>query len=473
MNGRIGFRLSFYHIIAVGAMLLTITAFSARESYSATALKTELVASGFNRPVFATSPPGDGRLFIVDQHVGQIWIIKNGSVIATPFLDIGDKVAVGSELGLLGLAFHPDYNTNGFFFVNYTRSSDNASTIERYAVSANPNIADITSGATILIIPQPFANHNGGMLSFGPMDEYLYISSGDGGSSGDPFGNAQDKTTLLGKILRIDVDGAFPYAIPIDNPYAGSSVEAEEIWNLGVRNPWRTSFDRETGDLYIADVGQGLLEEINFQPAGNGGGENYGWRCYEGNNAYNTTGCDDASNYEFPILEYSHSAGRCSITGGYVYRGCAIPDLSGTYFYADYCTGEIWSFEYDGVTVNNLTDRTLELAPTGINSIGNISSFGEDGDGEIYIVDLDGEIYKIVPDGVASACSSLCGDVNQSGGVNILDLTFIINYLYQGGPAPNPIEIGDVNSSGSINILDITYLIVYLYQNGPAPNCPQ
>jgi glucose/arabinose dehydrogenase len=272
-------------------------------------------------------------------------------------------------------------------------------------------------------------------------------------------------------MLRIDVNGGSPYIIPPTNPFIDNPGVPSEIWAFGLRNPWRYSFDRQTGDLFIADVGQNAIEEINFQAFDSQGGENYGWRCYEGSDPYNTSGCNPPENYTFPISEYTHSLGRCSITGGYVYRGCAIPEFHGTYFYADYCTGEIWSFEFDGVNVLNFNNRTSELDPGGGLQINNIASFGEDANGELYIVDIDGEIYKIVPDGVASACSQ-CGDINSSGLINILDLTFLIAYIYQDGPAPDPPEIADVNNSGTLNILDITYLIAYLYQSGPAPDCP-
>ncbi len=438
----------------------------------ATPLKAHLVVSGLSFPVFVTSPPLDyDRLFIVEQMSGQIKIFKNGALLATPFLDIGSKITAGGERGLLGLAFHPEYPDSGYFYVDYTRSSDGATVVARYNVSGNPDSADASSEVILLTISQPYSNHNGGMLAFGPTDGYLYIGMGDGGSGGDPNNNAQSDTTLLGKILRIDVDDGLPYSIPPSNPFAGSSTIEEEIWARGVRNPWRYSFDSQTGDLYIGDVGQSVNEEIDFQEYNDPGGENYGWRCYEGNDPYNTAGCGAVSEYTFPIYQYGHTAGRCAITGGYVYRGCAIPDLDGTYFFADYCTGEIWSLEYNGSAVSNFQDRTAELAPTGT-SIDQVSSFGEDAFGEIYIVDYsDGEIYKIIPDGVPSACF-LCGDVNSDSVVNIFDITFLITYLYLGGPSPGDLNSADVNNDGTVNIFDITGLISYLYLGGPPPNCP-
>jgi len=440
---------------------------------SATPLTTELVASGLDRPVYICSAPGDSsRLFIVEQFNARILVLKGGTVQSTPFLDIDSLVSTdANERGLLGLVFHPDYQSNGFFYVNYTDLSGNTE-VARFSVSANPDVADPDTRQTIITYAQPFSNHNAGMLAFGPGDGYLYIAAGDGGSGGDPGNRAQSGNILLGKILRIDVDGGTPYAIPPDNPFVDSASYLDEIWALGVRNPWRFTFDRATGDMYIADVGQNAWEEIDFQPASSGG-ENYGWRCYEGNHVYNSLDCGPSTDYIFPIHEYNHDNGNCSVTGGYVYRGCAVPDLDGTYFFADFCSGSIWSFRYDGSTMTDFTDRTAELYPPGSATIGTIASFGEDINGELYIVDLaGGEIFKIIPDGVPSACSFSCGDVDAGGSVNILDATYIINYLYKGGPAPNPPGSADVNGSGSTNILDVTYLINYLYKDGPALMCP-
>ncbi|UCG33591.1 MAG: PQQ-dependent sugar dehydrogenase, partial [Phycisphaerales bacterium] len=372
-----------------------------------TPLTTELVASGLARPVFVTAPPGDkDRVFIVEQRSGstgriRIVVLATGVLNPTPFLSI-TGLSTGNEQGLLGLAFHPDYWNNGYFYVNYTAGG--FTYIERYTVSPDPDVADASSAALIMRFGQPYTNHNGGWIGFGPNDGYLYIGSGDGGSAGDPGNRAQDITSQkLGKVLRIDVDADdFPtdptanYAIPPDNPFVGVAGD-DEIWAYGLRNPWRNSFDAETGDLWIADVGQSAWEEIDFQPADSAGGENYGWRCYEGDAAYNTTGCAAASTMEFPIHAYSHGGGRCSVTGGYVYRGCEIPDLAGTYFFADYCSAQIWSFRFDGVTVSEFTDRTAELDPPGALAITSITSFGEDAFGELYICDLGGEVFRIVP----------------------------------------------------------------------------
>ncbi|MDM7917282.1 MAG: PQQ-dependent sugar dehydrogenase, partial [Candidatus Eisenbacteria bacterium] len=386
-------------VLAVAvALALSLAAGFAAPARAATTVR---VASGLARPVFAISPPGDGRLFIVEQR-GVIRILENGQLLPSPFLDIDDLVpdiSGNDERGLLGLAFHPDYATNGWFFVDYINLSGDT-VIARYTVSSDPNAADPLSWTPILTIDQPYANHNGGTLLFGP-DGMLYIGMGDGGGAGDPEENAQDPGSLLGKILRIDVDGEPPYSIPPDNPFAGPGLPLDEIWDLGVRNPYRWSFDRETGDLWIADVGQNRWEEIDFEPAGSTGGVNYGWDNTEGHHCYEPSQDCDTTGITWPIYEYSHSDG-CSITGGVVYRGVAIPSLRGAYFFADYCSNRIWTLRYDGQTVTEVTERTAELAPGGGQSIGSISAFAEDSAGEMYIVDrgsgTDGEVYKIVAD---------------------------------------------------------------------------
>jgi len=366
----------------------------ASENAQATDLTTVRVANGLNAPVFVTSKPGNtSELFILEQ-AGIIKILENGAVKSSPFLNIDPLVLSGGERGLLGLAFHPDFQNNGYFYVDYTNNDGNT-VIARYSVSANPDSADPNSAMILLTIDQPYSNHNGGMIAFG-QDGYLYIGMGDGGSGGDPQNRAQADTVLLGKLLRIDVDNGSPYGIPPDNPYVGSSGR-DEIWAIGMRNPWRYSFDRLTHDLYIGDVGQDVYEEIDFQPAGSAGGENYGWRLKEGFSCYNPPDNCDPGGLTDPIYVYDHSQGRCSITGGYVYRGGVIPELSGTYFFADFCSSDIYSFNYDGNNVNDFQDRTSELAPGNGQSIGNISSFGEDAYGEMYICDLGGQVFKIVP----------------------------------------------------------------------------
>lgn len=359
-----------------------------------TAMRAERVVSGLAQPLFVTSPPRDvSRLFIVEKG-GRIRILKWGALLGTPFLDISSLVSGGSEQGLLGLAFHPRYAENGYFFVNYTDSAGRT-VVARYRVSANPDVADPSSATVILQVSQPYANHNGGHLAFGP-DGYLYIGLGDGGSAGDPQGNAQNPAVLLGKMLRIDVDAASPYGIPPSNPFAGAGPPLDEIWALGLRNPWRYSFDRINGDLYIADVGQNRFEEINFQAAGFAGGANYGWNVVEGNgHCYPSGSSCDPSPYVNPVHEYDHSQG-CSVTGGYVYRGCKMPDLHGTYFYGDFCSGFVRTFRVVGGVATDHQDRTAELESSGV-SIDSISSFGEDARGELYIVDFGGEIFRIVP----------------------------------------------------------------------------
>lgn len=344
-------------------------------------------ATGLNSPVdlAATPQASDRRLFIVEQG-GRIRIMRpNGSLLFRPFLDIQDRVSSGSERGLLGLAFHPNYASNGYFYVNYTNLNGDT-TIARFSVSGSRNLADPNSEQILLVVDQPFANHNGGDLAFGP-DGYLYIALGDGGSGGDPLNNSQNIDSLLGKILRIDVDNGSPYAIPPDNPFVGAPG-ADEIWAYGLRNPWRVSFDRQTGDFFIADVGQSAREEVDFQAAGSAGGQNYGWRCYEGNQPYNLSGCNpDPGVYDFPIHEYTHGEG-CAITGGFVYRGAAYPTLSGHYFFADYCSGVIWDLLPDGMGGWTLTDHGALLS--------NPTTFGENARGELFVADAaTGTVYAI------------------------------------------------------------------------------
>ncbi len=381
------------------------------------------VANGLSSPLYVTHAPGDfERVFIVEQ-CGRIRILKNGAVLPGQYLNISTKLTCSGEQGLLGLAFHPDYQSNGAFFVNYTNLSG-TTTIARYTVTANPEVADIASEVILLSIAQPFSNHNGGWISFGP-DGYLYIGTGDGGSGNDPGNRGQDITAqLLGKMLRIDVDGAdnIPgnddddgdvdnppstggYTNPATNPFVGVTGD-DEIWAYGLRNPWRNSFDRLTGDLYIADVGQNAAEEIDFQPASDTGGRNYGWRCMEGTACTGLSGCTcNGPTLTLPIHTYNHSANNCSVTGGYNYRGCGIAGMDGTYFFADYCSNTIWSFKYDGVTKTEFTNRTTELVPN-IGSITSITSFGEDAYGEIYICDQNGEVFKIIPVDAQTDCNN-------------------------------------------------------------------
>jgi glucose/arabinose dehydrogenase len=334
----------------------------------------EPVATGLRFPVGVThAGDGTGRLFILEQ-TGRVVVHDGSQVLPSPFLDVSALVSCCGERGLLGLAFHPRYAANGLFYVNYTNTAGDT-VIARYQVSGDPNLADPASAQILLTVGQPFANHNGGQLAFGP-DGFLYIALGDGGSGDDPGNRAQNLGTLLGKILRIDVDGASPYAIPGDNPFRTTQGAQPEIWAYGLRNPWRFSFDREFGDLFIADVGQNTLEEVNFQPAASAGGENYGWRRMEGTGCHiPSTACNDGT-LTLPILEYDHSLG-CSITGGYRYRGGRFPQFLARYFYGDYCSGRIWGGIQSGQTwsATQLIDTTL-----------NITSFGEDEGGELYVV---------------------------------------------------------------------------------------
>ena len=342
------------------------------------------VVGGLSSPLGIVSA-GDSRLFIVQQR-GTIVIWDGTRVLPTPFLNVQNLISTGSERGLLGLAFHPHYASNGIFFVYYTAPNGDV-TIARYSVSASdPNQANPASGSVILTIPhQQFANHNGGQLQFGP-DGYLYAGVGDGGSAGNPTNSAQDLTQLLGKLLRIDVDQP-PYAIPSTNPFVNRAGARGEIWAYGLRNPWRFSFDRATSDLWIADVGQDKYEEVDLQPATSSGGENYGWRLMEGLHCYNPSTNCQSPGLTMPILEYSHSAG-CSITGGYRYRGARFPRLRGFYFYGDYCSGTIWGASQagDGWTTRVMLSTSMA-----------ISTFGEDANGELYVADITGNaIYQIV-----------------------------------------------------------------------------
>ena len=349
----------------------------------------QLVASALSSPLLVTAPPGDtARLFVVEQ-TGMIRVLRRDTLLATPFLDLTTAVSCCGERGLLALAFHPQYGSNGFFYVNYT-DGGGTTRVVRYHVSADPQVADAATATVILSQAQPFSNHNGGMLAFGP-DGYLYIGLGDGGSGGDPQGNGQNLATWLGKMLRIDVTGGSPYAVPASNPFVGQTGILPEIWASGLRNPWRYAFDRATGDLYIADVGQSAREEVNLQPAASAGGQNYGWNVMEGTACYSPpTDCQTAG-LTLPVLDYTHADG-CSVSGGYVYRGQLIPMLAGAYFYADFCAGWVRSFRYVGGAATDQRDWTA-LRPPG----GSISSFGEDGRGELYVVSLTGTVHRIVP----------------------------------------------------------------------------
>jgi len=402
-------------VFAIGGLWLgwlapRATAAPLRASWPPSLTLTQ-IATGFTHPTYIThAGDGSGRIFIIEQP-GRIRIVKNGVVQPTPFLDITSRVnSAGSEQGLLSVAFPPGFASKGYFFVDYTDMTGIANTVvARYHVTANPDVADPNSEEIVLGITQPYANHNGGQLQFGP-DGYLYIGMGDGGSGGDPQNNAQTPSVLLGKILRIDTEQTAPpsppsggsllyyfpaiaktfsiasYTVPATNPYTQTAGYRGEIWALGLRNPWRFSFDRSTGDLYIADVGQNAWEEVDFQSASSAGGENYGWRILEGTHCYNpSSGCVPPARYSAPVAEYSHSFG-CSVTGGYVYRGPGNAAMQGIYFYGDYCTGRIWGLQNAGGW------QTQQLAQPSIN----ISTFGEDEAGNLYVASYSGgAIYQI------------------------------------------------------------------------------
>jgi len=371
--------LNAHHIVLAAAILTT------GSLASAAPVNLRPVVEGLDRPVVvAHAGDGSGRLFIVQQG-GAILIFDGTQLLPAPFLDLSSLVSSGSEQGLLGLAFHPNYETNGFFYVNFTDVSGDTQ-IVRFSVSVDPDVANPASAVPLLSVDQPFANHNGGQLAFGP-DGKLWIGLGDGGSAGDPGDRAQSGNALLGKILRIDVDQGDPYGIPLDNPFVADAAVRDEIWAVGLRNPWRFSFDRLTGDLFIADVGQNAWEEVSFEPVTSSGGRNYGWRRMEGAHCFNPpNNCNDGS-LVLPILEYSHALG-CSITGGYRYRGAEMPEQFGTYFYGDFCSGTIW-----GGTEN--VETGAWTATELLDSDASISTFGEDEQGELYVADLGGTLYRI------------------------------------------------------------------------------
>jgi glucose/arabinose dehydrogenase len=341
-----------------------------------TVYQWDVVASGLSRPVdVQPANDGSGRLFIIEKY-GTIRVLENGQLLDEPFLNIDDRVNDNSnEMGLLGLAFHPEYEQNGYFYVNYTGSGGDTR-ISRFQAAGNA--ADPNSELVLLTIEQPYPNHNGGAVAFGP-DGYLYLGLGDGGLAGDPHKNGQNTETLLGKILRIDVNSGDPYGIPADNPFGN------EVWAYGLRNPWRISFDRASGDLWIGDVGQGEWEEIDYFPAGGVPGANYGWSIMEGNHGYDG---EPQPGLLLPVAEYSHSSGDgCSVTGGYVYRGASMPEWNGIYIYGDYCSGRIW-----GLLQSNGAWQNQFLFSMGVT----ITSFGEDEAGELYLASDNGNVYKLV-----------------------------------------------------------------------------
>ncbi|MDT5270586.1 MAG: hypothetical protein QOH49_2772 [Acidobacteriota bacterium] len=428
-------RRSLFAALFVAALAFILTTFSVNPVASSPAvgqgaaeLPTLALGSplrGFTSPVGITHA-GDGtnRIFVVEQG-GRIRILKEGILQGTAFLDIAGRISTGGERGLLGLAFPPDYARKGYFYVNYTNPAGDT-VISRFRRSAsNADAADPASEQILLTIAQPFANHNGGQLAFGPVDRMLYVGMGDGGDAGDPGNRAQNSAQLLGKILRLDTETGrpFTYTSPSTNPFLTTAGFRPEIWALGVRNPWRFSFDRSTADLFIADVGQGSWEEIDFQPASSHGGENYGWRIMEGTHCFNPNPCS-ANGLTLPVVEYNHSAGDCSVTGGYVYRAVTYPRMQGLYFYGDFCSGRIWGLRRDSGVWQN-----TQLLDTAIQ----ISAFGEDEVGNVYVASYGtGEVYPLVDNG-----SALPPTVTPTPEISFGSATFLIPE--QAGSASVPV----------------------------------
>ena len=353
-------------------------------------IQARLIVNGLSQPVDLQSVPGDtNRLFIVEK-AGIIRVFRDGALLPRPFLDISARVSTGTEQGLLGLAFHPQFTTNRRFYVDYTDRSGDTRVVE-FLADAGLDSASATE-REILFVAQPASNHNGGQIAFGP-DGYLYVALGDGGGGGDTYHNGQNLGSLLAKLLRLNVDAGSPYSIPPDNPFVGRTGAKEETWDYGLRNPWRFSFDRLNGDIYIGDVGQNLYEEVDYEPH-RAGGKNYGWSIMEGFHCYNASTCNQTG-LTLPVVEYSHSDG-CSITGGYIYRGSEIPELNGVYFYGDYCTGIVRSFKIDQGKAVNAQDWTSTLRTQSGGRMEQLSSFGQDARGELYMVLLTGEVYQIV-----------------------------------------------------------------------------
>jgi glucose/arabinose dehydrogenase len=420
-------------------------------------LKSAFVVGGLARPSWVGAVPGDtGRIFALEQ-AGRVRVVQNGVLLVTPFLDIDPIVgSLGNEQGLLGMAFDPAYATNGYFYVSYT-DNNGASVLARYTnTPPSSNNADPAS-AVILFGPlaQPQSNHNGGCVVFGP-DGMLYFGLGDGGAANDTgtghdtMGNAQSMNTYLGKLLRIDP--ANPGVAPAGNPFPGSAIPL--AWDLGLRNPWRFSFDGANGDLYLGDVGQNAWEELDIEPAGGLGGVNYGWRCMEGSHCTGLTGCIcQGAGLTLPVYEYAHSSGNCAIIGGVVYRGNDIPLLAGSYIFADYCSGHIWTAVYAGGQLTQLFDRTSQLAPGGTHSIANPVAFGTDSRGELLLVDqAGGEIYSIYE--VCSAPATYC-----IGGYNSTGLTAGMSFSGNGSLSANNLNLVTLTCPPNVNGL-------YFYGDG-------
>ncbi len=404
---------------------------AASASAQQTPLATEEVVSGLYTPVWVGSAPGDdaSRLFVLS-HYGRMRLIDNGALHPTPFLDVTQLIIWdGNEQGLLGIVFHPDYAQNRFFYVTYVDLNGDW-VLARYLRDPNdPNRADPNSAVILLTIDHPFVWHHGGWMEFGP-DGYLYVTTGDGGGVGDPINAGQRGDTLLGKILRLDVDGGFPYAIPPTNPFVNDPLVLDEIWALGLRNPWRGDLDDLTGDIWLGDVGQDTWEEVDFAPAG-AGGLNFGWRIMEGTHCYDPPNCS-STGLTLPIHDYRHGGApfRCSVTGGMVYRGRAMAELHGRFFFGDYCSGGIWSTLTDGATTVAFADHTDDFAATmGPNR--QIIGFGQDADGEIYVCDLtDGTVNRVVPGGLRLRVPHLQGGAAATLSVSGGTAAALLGVLY-------------------------------------------
>ncbi len=416
--------------------ILLTTVANGQNLISEPQLTLETFATGLASPV-AMANAGDNRLFVCEQNSGLVKVLdEDGNSLGT-LINVSSAISTGGERGLLGIAFHPDFVQNGYFYLNYTNTSGNTEVI-RYTISEdNPNQADPTSGQVVIRINQPASNHNAGSLAFG-LDGLLYIPMGDGGGAGDLNNNAQTMTTLLGKIVRIDVNtDDFPtdplknYSIPADNPFFDSSSVLKEIWASGLRNPWKFSFDRETGDLWMGDVGQNAYEEVNMQPASSTGGENYGWRCFEGFHNYNTTGCQDFEFYTAPVYEFAQSGFGCSVIGGYVYRGGSYPFLQGHYLLTDYCGGEFYTVqknsddEWEAISVND--------AYTG--GFAGFTAFGEDATGELYVLRTNGTVYRIV-----ETCSGFIPEITVDGAELMATNGESYQWLLNGAPIEGAAE---------------------------------
>ena len=395
---------------ALRACSLTLMAGQLGTAALSQSLSLELITNGLVEPVFATAPAGDERIFVLEQHAGTVRIVADGVPLPTPFLDISASINSLHEGGLLGLAFHPQYTQNGRFYV-LSSNPVWETVIEEYHVSNNPDVADPTPAGQLLSLPQPHFWHNGGAMEFGP-DGMLYVGLGDGGNPHDPYNRAQDPALKFGKLLRLDVDAPFPH-VPADNPFVGQPGHDETVWAIGLRNPWRISFDSATGDLWIADVGQGLREEIDFQPAGSMGGENYGWNCMEATLCHTGSCTCDTPDLVLPIHSYPHGD-ECAIIGGGVYRGSELPEHVGRYFWADFCTRRFWSLRYEGGAVTDVAEHTLELSPEWPLSLERLHSFGTDGQGELLVIDAEGgELFRIRP--ACSATPACMTSPNSSG----------------------------------------------------------